>query len=226
MQRNAGPGQLCLCSWSFPFLTDSLWGSSSIAASCQQIPGDAGAIHQRCSPFSRGAAVLYALREVLDAERGNAVLRPSALCWAGCLEQPKRRLCWRGPAGCTQRLSDLFYRKLTSPKGWARLPGVGSGSRRGAGLVSGHAALLSDAGQVAQLPAVLQGRLWLHILWLLDRLQQLGSLQREKGACLLRSARCPESHSGALPGLPQDFVMWNLCTFFIYLLYYSFFLTK
>lgn len=87
--------------------------------------GDTGAIHQHCSPFSGGAAVLYAVRGVLDAEGGNAVLRPPALCWAGWLEQPKRRLCRRGPAGCTQCLLDLFCRKLPSPKGRARGEGAG-----------------------------------------------------------------------------------------------------
>lgn len=124
------------------------------------------------------------------------------------------------------RVHAVFIRPVLQEASISKGPCTGRGSRRGAGLVSGRSALLSDAGQVTQLPAVLQGRLWLHISWLLDRLQQLGSLQREKGACLLRSARRSASHSGALPGLLQDVVLRSVnVPLPIYILYYSFFLS-
>lgn len=72
-----------------------------------------------------------------------------------------RRCQRRGSARCTQHLLDLFNRKLTSgKKDWlaclvqgrrAAQPLCGS-QKRGVGLVSGHAVLLSDAGQVTVLP--------------------------------------------------------------------------
>lgn len=94
--------------------------------------------------FLRGAAlspVLHGVWEAAFLSRSIGAVLAAQRCQG------------RGSARCTRHLLDLFNRKLMSWKttGWAAWCGAGerlspcAGIKKGVGLVSGHAVLLSDA---------------------------------------------------------------------------------